>query len=119
MTKEPWNLLPLLIKGRVDEWEKDLVLENQHNLKQLIVLMWDQVSSLPPVGQFPWSHPNSGLPNALIASLIRSRKNLIFPAAAAEYYLPKLRSTRTKKRNRKPHNLLFSFHLLLLKHQKP
>ncbi|KAL9344905.1 hypothetical protein Peur_062580 [Populus x canadensis] len=43
MTNEPWNLLPL--KGRVDEWEKDLVLENKHNLKQLIVLMWDQVSS--------------------------------------------------------------------------
>lgn len=41
MTNEPWNLLPL--KGRVDEWEKDLVLENKHNLKQLIVLMWDQV----------------------------------------------------------------------------
>ncbi|KAJ6952120.1 hypothetical protein NC653_041317 [Populus alba x Populus x berolinensis] len=121
MTNEPRNLLPLSIKGRVDEWVKDLVLENKHNLKQLIVLMWDQVSSLPPVVQFPWSHPNSGLPGALIASLIRSRKNLIFPAAAAaaEYYLPKLRSTRTKKRNRKPHNLLFSFHLLLLKHQKP
>ncbi|KAJ6858743.1 hypothetical protein NC652_041132 [Populus alba x Populus x berolinensis] len=68
MTNEPWNLLPLSIKGRVDEWVKDLVLENKHNLKQLIVLMWDQ--------------------------LIRSRKNLIFPAAAAaaaEYYLPKLR----------------------------
>jgi hypothetical protein len=43
MTNEPWNLLPLLIKGRVDEWEKDLVLENKHNLKQLSVLMWDQV----------------------------------------------------------------------------
>ena len=43
MTNEPWNLLPLLIKGRVDEWVKDLVLENKHNLKQLIVLMWDQV----------------------------------------------------------------------------
>ncbi|KAJ6855188.1 hypothetical protein NC651_039997 [Populus alba x Populus x berolinensis] len=139
MTNEPWNLLPLLIKGRVDEWVKDLVLENKHNLKQLIVLMWDQVSSLPPVVQFPWSHPNSGLPSALIASLIRSRKNLIFPAAAAaaaEYYLPKLRHCHNsegsslsfwlkadqqepKKRNRKPHNLLFSFHLLLLKHQKP
>ncbi|KAL3565321.1 hypothetical protein D5086_033367 [Populus alba] len=69
MTNEPRNLLPLSIKGRVDEWVKDLVLENKHNLKQLIVLMWDQVSSLPPVVQFPWSHPNSGLPGALIASV--------------------------------------------------
>ncbi|KAG5219078.1 hypothetical protein IMY05_C5320000100 [Salix suchowensis] len=52
----------------VEEWEKDLVIKNKHNLKQLIVLMWDQVPLFFKKDfQLPWSHPKSGLPTALIS----------------------------------------------------
>uniref|UniRef100_A0A6N2N1Z8 Uncharacterized protein n=1 Tax=Salix viminalis TaxID=40686 RepID=A0A6N2N1Z8_SALVM len=95
------------------------VSNNEVKRKLTLISFFHGVSSLLPVVQLPWSHPKSGLPTALISKpALTSLKNPISPAAA-EYFLHKLRSARTEKRNLRPHNLLFSFHLQLLKHQKP
>ncbi|KAF9661421.1 hypothetical protein SADUNF_Sadunf19G0067000 [Salix dunnii] len=115
----------------MEEWEKDLVIKNQHNLKQLIVLMWDLVPfnnevkrNLTLISFFlSWGiFSPACTPASLVTSEVwapNSFNGFQRISSAAEYYLHKLRSARTEKRNLKPHNLLFSFHLQLLKHQKP